>query len=80
MADPNLEKRLKGLYKSNNVLLHDFRRPVGKILPADDSEFSNLLNNKSHQNTSLAALNIMKPADFNVLKGHIVDRERATQS
>ena len=31
IKDPSVQKMLSGLYKSNNVNLHDFRRPVGKL-------------------------------------------------
>ena len=31
IRDPSVQKMLTGLYKSNNVSLHDFRRPVGKL-------------------------------------------------
>ena len=31
IRDSSVQKMLTGLYKSNNVNLHDFRRPVGKL-------------------------------------------------
>ena len=31
IRDSSVQKMLTGLYQSNNVNLHDFRRPVGKL-------------------------------------------------
>ena len=31
IRDSSVQKMLTGLYKSNNVNLHDFRRPVGRL-------------------------------------------------
>ena len=59
ITDPKLEKLLTGLYKSNNVNLHEFRRPAGMLLNKstaavkninsyddfdEESQYSNLLN------------------------------------
>ena len=90
ITDPSLEKLLTGLYKSNNVNLHEFRRPVGMLLNKtaatknyEDvdiaSQYSNLLNS-GQPKPGVHDFNIVEPKEFVVLKGHTVDRERALQS
>lgn len=60
--------------------------PTGKLASAfndpitsdNASQYSNLFRGKAGGNIqSSADMNIMKPLEFTVLKGHTVDRERA---
>ena len=84
---------LTGFYKSSNPNLHDFRRPDGKItsdyLIKNQSGMNSVSRRQSHQlfrpqsNFSSgmnSVQNIIKPANFNTLKGHTIDKDRAIQS